>query len=62
MIEEDVANCCAELIMIAFTEGCKHLSKIDIEISIHISRVRIHVEQVLRRVKEFAILRDIPSA
>ena len=59
LIGEDVANCGAELIIPAFTKGKPQLSKREVEISRQISRVRIHVERVMRRLKEFAILRDM---
>ena len=57
--EEDVAHCCAELTIRAFTKGHKQLLKREIEISRQISCVWIHVERVMQIFKEFAILRDI---
>ena len=59
LIGEDVANAGGELIIPAFTKGKPQLSKREVEISRQISRVRIHVERVMRRLKEFAILRDM---
>ena len=59
LIREEVANCCAELIIPSFTKGLTQLSKRQVEISRQIARVRIHVERAIRRLKEFAILKDI---
>ena len=58
LITEDIANCGAELIIPSFTKGFKQLPKRQVEISRQISRVRIHVERAIRRIKEFAIVKE----
>lgn len=59
LIDEEVANCGAELIIPSFTKGKKQLSQREVEISRKIARVRIHVERAIRRLKHFSILGDI---
>ena len=59
LIEEDIANSSAELIIPAFTRGKKQLSQRDVETTRRIAHVRIHVERAIGRIKNFKILKDI---
>ncbi|XP_077484039.1 uncharacterized protein LOC144094053 [Amblyomma americanum] len=58
LIREDVAHRGARLEVPALTRGKRQLSAKEVEDARHISRVRIHVERAIGRIKVFHILRD----
>lgn len=58
LISADVAFRGARLEVPALTRGKKQLSAKEVEDARHISRVRIHVERAIGRIKVFRILRD----
>ena len=58
LIEEDLAVHGASLVMPPFTRGKKQLSQHEVESARQISRVRIHVERAIERIKRFRILKN----
>lgn len=58
LIKEEVARRGAELVVPAMTRGKKQLSAKEVEDARHISKVRIHVERAIGRMKTFHILRN----
>lgn len=59
LIEDDLAAVGASLAIPAFTKGRKQLSMKDVETTRQLARVRIHVERVMERIKNFNILSTI---
>ena len=57
-MKDDFALKGVQLLVPAFTRGKKQLTAEEVETSRQMSRVRIHVERVIGRVKDFRILRD----
>ena len=56
LVGDDITAHNASLIIPSFTKGKSQLSQRDVEISRRISRVRIHVERAIGRIKNFRIL------
>ncbi|XP_067681957.1 uncharacterized protein [Haliotis asinina] len=56
LISDDLAACGAQLAIPSFTRGKSQLSPKEIEMGRRLSRVRIHVERAIERVKNFKIL------
>lgn len=59
LIEDDLAAVGASLAIPAFTKGRKQLSMKDVDTTRQLARVRIHVERVMERIKNFNILSTI---
>ena len=61
LIEEDLAVHGASIVMPPFTRGKKQLSQHEVESARRLSRVRIHVERAIERIKRFRILKKFFS-
>lgn len=59
LIEEELASRGATLAIPSFTKGVKQLSMKNVEESRRLARVRIHVERMMERLKNFKILAGI---
>ena len=59
LIEEELASRGATLAIPSFTKGVKQLSMKNVENSRRLARVRIHVERMMERLKNFKILAGI---
>ena len=63
LIEEDLASRGARLAIPSFTKGKKQLSMRQVEMSHRLDRVRIHVERMMERLKNFFLsLSLVPHA
>ena len=59
LISEDLAARGASLAIPSFTKGKKQLSMMEVEFCRRLSRVRIHVERAMERIKNFKIISGI---
>lgn len=59
LIRDELAACGAILRIPHFTKGKKQLSALEVDTSRQLSRVRIHVERVIGRWKNFKILQTV---
>ena len=59
LIEEELASQGARLAIPSFTKGKKQLSMRQVEMSRRLARVRIHVERIMERIKNFKLLAGI---
>lgn len=59
LIEEELASRGATIAMPSFTRGVKQLSMRNVEQSRRLARVRIHVERMMERLKNFKLLSNI---
>ena len=59
LIEEELASRGARLAIPSFTKGKKQLSMRQVEMSRRLARVRIHVERMMERIKNFKLLAEI---
>lgn len=59
LVEDDLASRGARLVIPSFTKGQKQLSMKSVEQSRRLARVRIHVERMMERLKNFRILAGI---
>ncbi|CAN7980211.1 unnamed protein product, partial [Ixodes pacificus] len=58
LIQEDIGRVGARLVVPAYTRGKRQLSAQEVETARQMSKIRIHVERAIGRIKVFRILQD----